>query len=186
MSNPFERPKAPSKGDRNPEAIYLSVGRALSTWEHTERSFAGLFAGIVSPSKGSFPARRAYGTIISQKNRREMIEKASEAFFAFFKDEDLEKALKETLNFYSDAAARRNDIAHGIVLQPKLGAGYFLTANLYTSKRKLYADHPYYYNSQIIDKFSDSFSSLSGSASHIINRMAKLFAASPKTPRERY
>jgi hypothetical protein len=188
MSNPFERPKAPSKGDRDPDTIYLSVGRALSMWEHTEADFSRLFSHLITPGRGSGAARRAYGSIASSNGRRDLIEKAGSVFFQFFPQKELQESFINTVKLYADASARRNDIAHGIVVRfgKNMEDGYFLSANMYTSKTPLFGSPSYYYTTHIIMSFFLEFEKLGDRANGIVRQIEKHYYASPKTPRERY
>jgi hypothetical protein len=186
--NPFDRPSTPGKGDSNPDSIYVSVGRSLSMWEYTESHFSRLFSRLITPGEGSPSGRRAYGSIASPNGRREMIDKSSSVFFSFFPNQGLETELKDTLKQYSDAASRRNDIAHGIVLQgvPNAGDGYYLVCNMYTSKRALYGDSQYHYNSEIIESFSFAFNSLAAKVNWLVSEIDAHYYASPEKLRERY
>jgi hypothetical protein len=115
-------------GDRNPDAIYLAVGRALSKWEGVEVEMGTLFAvftGGIEPWH-YIPAARAYGSVISSNGRAEMMAQAAEAFFRHFEMEDrkhseeiepLKAEFKNITKAYNGWSSRRNDVAHGYVTE---------------------------------------------------------------------
>lgn len=189
MDNPFHpRKPIPEIGDSNPDETYLWVGRALSMWESTEAQFSRLFSHLINPGIGSGAARLAYGSIASSNGRRDLIEKSASVFFNFFPNEELQKDLSNLSKLYVDAAARRNDIAHGIVAMgaPNTGDGYYVIANMYTSKRGIGGTSPYGYTSSIISEYIIEFDRLSQRASIIVHNIDEHYCKSQKTLRERY
>jgi hypothetical protein len=127
MPSPWDKPtSAPNRrGDTDANALYRSVGRALSAWEFMEAHLGSVYAALtLAPSERYFaPAMRAFGTVTNTFSRAEMITHAAEAFFFLeysrAKDECdvLHTELKEILKHYRGWAARRNDIAHGCVTE---------------------------------------------------------------------
>ena len=113
--NRFKNPPFAPKGDADADNLHLAVGRALNAWEHAESAFSHLFGTIIRPTRNSYSARRAYGSITSSLARRQMLEAVGAVFFRSFPDEEAPKNMKLLLMHYSDAGARRNEIAHGIV-----------------------------------------------------------------------
>lgn len=163
MLNHFNpRPKIRAAGDTDIEAIYSAVGRALVSWEWTENHFAHLFGAIVSPGRVSLAAQRAYGSIVTARARREMLEKAGDVFFADSSDSRTKKMFDTATKLHRYGSERRNDIAHGVVTGgPATHSGYYLAANLYTSKRSIQTGSPYFYTASQITDFANRFDDLS-------------------------
>jgi hypothetical protein len=138
MVQTYEAPpawKAPPKevasatylGEQSTSVIHEAVGRALGTWEHAESALIKLYQ-LLCETK-SLAACRAYGT--AQKY-------AAEEFFANRDANDL-RLVVSLLKIYNDAAPYRNQIAHGMAVQPH-AFGYFLCPASYASRRR---DTPY-------------------------------------------
>src|SRR5438067_51912 len=125
-----------------------AVGKALSTWEFTEGIFAHLFATLIRPLRGSYAARRAYGSIQASRGRLEIIQTTAEVFFRNLPSIDLQADLKEVMKLYGEAGSRRNDIAHGLLMPsgPDGAKGCYLAASIYTTKRSISLESPYFYN----------------------------------------
>jgi hypothetical protein len=162
--NPFRRPAELAKiGDKDANDIMLAVGNALSTWEHTERSFAHIFAKLVSPPASGFAAQRAYGTIVATAVRRQMIEAAAEVFFRNFPNPDAASELATLLEFYSTATGRRNDFAHGIVGGDIIDEQFwrFLVPNTWGARsRRMNLQIDYRYSSEQIRDYEQKFRDL--------------------------
>lgn len=116
--------------------IHEAVGRALSTWEHTESALIKLYQ-LLCETK-SLAACRAYGTAESVFARFLAQKYAAEEFFARRDASDL-RPVVSLLRVYNDAAPYRNQIAHGMAVQPH-AFGYFLCPPSYASRRR---DTPY-------------------------------------------
>ncbi len=109
-----------SRGDVDERAIFDAVGRALTEWETLEIECAKLFAVFVSANhKRSYhaPAVRAYGTVTSVDTRFKMLQLAAESYFSKrpAKRDSFEEDCNDLLGEYKQYAARRNEIAHGLV-----------------------------------------------------------------------
>lgn len=115
---PWDVPPPPGKGDDDPEVLYAAVGRALSNWSALENTLGSIFSMLVTPSEGEI-ASRAFGSILTFRGKKEMIEAAAEAFFFTYPDTDgkVEPYLKDLLTETHKFSNRRNEIAHGIVQQ---------------------------------------------------------------------
>ena len=129
-------PSAKYTGEENTSVIQEAVGRALGTWEHAESALIKLYQ-ILCETK-SLAACRAYGTTESVFARYLALRYAAEEFFANRDKNDL-RLVTSLLKIYSDAAPYRNQIAHGMAVQPR-GFGYFLCPASYASRRR---DTPY-------------------------------------------
>jgi len=111
----FERPPFPPKGDWSEDAIYGSIGRALSSWEHVEIALSDLFTSLLSPNLYELPAQRAFGSVTTSGLRSNMLKEAGDAFFMAFPNDDDNAKFDELRKLARQYAERRNDIAHGIV-----------------------------------------------------------------------
>ena len=115
-ANPWDMPALPTKGDSTAETLYAAIGLALTNWAHLEDTLAAIFSTLVSPTHGEV-AFRAFGSILTFRGKKEMIEAAAEAFFFQYPDPEgnVEPHVKALLHEAEKFAARRNEIAHGIV-----------------------------------------------------------------------
>ena len=190
MENPFKkRPALSPSGTETADDIYLAVGRALSIWENTEGVFAHLFGYLIKPAGNSFAARRAYGSVISGRARSTLILEAANVFFRNFPSDEGRAHLDETMAWYGDATARRNDIAHGQLMPsgPTSGhKGHYLAASVYTTKRSIRLQSPYWYTADDINRLTQEFSRLGGKADSLMYRLREPWLASPETQRERH
>ena len=181
------RPAPLPLGDKRAVRTHLAVSKALTQWEHTEDGFARLFGVLVNPPRPSGASSRAYGSIETSRGRRGMIEAAAQVFFAAFPCDDLNTMLSQLMNHYTKAAGRRNDLAHGIVFEnPHPLKGWYLTANMYTSKRSLRFEPPFYYVAAQIQTFDYNFAVLRNRALGIRTQLKALHLASPRKAREQY
>ncbi|GEM_PF-6186768 len=125
-------PSSSFQGEESTAPIYEAVGRALSKWEHVESANIKLFQ-LLCETK-SFATCRAYGTLDSVFARHLALRYAAEEFFISRDKEDFAN-LKKLVNIYNRTGKYRNQIAHGIVVQPH-GHGYFLCPPSYASRRR--------------------------------------------------
>lgn len=179
MGNPWDIPySAPLRpGEKNVDALYLSVGRALTMWEGLEAELGALYATLtIGPNERYLaPALRAFGTITNTHSRAEMIAHAAEAFFylapASDKGESLETELREILKNYRGWAGRRNDIAHGYATpsqhpdyyddeQPIITTYSLCPSHGHSRKWDLRTEPVYHYIASEIDAYAAAFEKL--------------------------
>jgi hypothetical protein len=118
----------PARGDLNPDAIHVEVGRALTLWEGIEDELADIFALLTggSTERTRHPAKRAYGVITNFTSRKAMVLEAAKAYFGeradmgMDTDKPLQAALTTLLNTCAKFSGRRNEIAHGQVKRIEL------------------------------------------------------------------
>jgi len=148
-------------GEATTAPIHEAVGRALSMWEHAESAFIKLFQLLCETE--SLAAPRAYGTLESTFARQLALKYAAEEFFAEREAQDRNHTL-ELLKAYSAAVEYRNQIAHGMAMQPH-AFGYFLCPPSYSSRRRE-TPYPtqqwgfgakYFHRVDEIDQFRDRF-----------------------------
>jgi hypothetical protein len=193
MRNPFDRPeKFPERGDEDVMSTYAAIGIALTKWEIAENAFAHLFGTLVSPTKLSFPAERAYGSVQSARGRKDLILSAAEVFFRNFPEQESDKELKKLMADYDRAGARRNEFAHGIVAAHVWQGrhdftGYYLGPSFWnTNKRGVHLEPVYIYNTDQINSFSEKFGALTSRAFELQRKIRDHFLAAPEEPRKRH
>lgn len=129
--------------DDSKEKTYASIGHALSEWEYLELQLSAYF-GFFCGGHDPIIARRAYGCVISFQGRAEMLRAAAEAYFNRYSDDDLSKRFSDLVNSTNRYSARRNEIAHGIVMplfhdnndgQGYRQRGWALVASEYATKK---------------------------------------------------
>lgn len=137
MSKPWDILPRPASGGTEDD-IHLRVGRALSEWERLEYRLSLIYCDLVSPKRMSLPAMRSFGSGPTSFTRLEMLKEAV-AVYDFGRDEaDLKKRLLDFIREVVNFAKRRNDIAHGVTVNPKIdGArvGHVLMPAFYNAKR---------------------------------------------------
>jgi hypothetical protein len=154
MSQPWDIPPTPEKGDTTEEAIHTAVGAALSAWESTEEQLGEIFAILVNAEMADLekaPAVRAYGVVTAANVRADMLQVAGEAYFHTKPDPQLERDFKELLKAYRGWASRRNDIAHGRsgLDSQNPAHGWYLYPGLVSTKRYPIGQPPTYLYSSI-------------------------------------
>jgi hypothetical protein len=161
--------------DADASKTYTAVGVALTQWEFCEMSFGALYSAFVKPTGGNHIVLRVYGTILAAGTRREMIEAAAEVYFACFPDTAL-------------AAARRNEIAHGVVMGMGNPSQFFLIPSFFaTKKRKLdMISGKYQLGAAEIDTFRKGFSELSSRALKLMQDVRNAYQALPEKHREQF
>lgn len=163
----------------------------MSRWEAVEETFSSLFAYFVqSPAQA---AARAYGAVIGNQSRRQMIEEASEVFLRMHRaEQQFAGPLGRLLDHYSNGASRRNDVAHGYVMNIQVASqdlGHFLIPPFYNSRNtRAFVSQPisdnltfstakYRYTSEDIARFTAMFNELQHEA---LKYFAQLAAAFPQ------
>lgn len=119
-------------GEDSTAIIHEAVGRALSAWEHSESAFIKLYQLLCETR--SLAACRSYGTIESVFGRHLALKYAAEEFFLLRDKADL-KLVNSLIKIYNEASTYRNQIAHGMAMQPHLH-GYFLCPASYSARRR--------------------------------------------------
>jgi hypothetical protein len=180
--NPWNVQPAPTKGDARKAPLYRSIGQALSNWEFYETTLFLVFKSVTNPGWEA-PLESAYGSILAHKGRAEMVSSALATYFTKFPVPHQMAFATSLLNRGGNFAARRNEIAHGRVLEyfDKSGKrnGFVVRPAIYAlNKQELtgFEDrkvHPllpasskmilrpkYAYNSEQIDAFGKAFFNL--------------------------
>lgn len=161
-------------GDSNQNVIFNAVGEALTEWEQLENACAQLFAVLVSANqKRAYlaPAIRAYGMVSGAGIRQQMLVSAAESYFSRRKGmaQKQEAELNGLMKEYSKFAARRNEIAHGLVQRVFLtkrgvrpaAIGIYLTPSFYNPKKFKNEQLSYLYTSSDLIFYRQEFTKLS-------------------------
>ncbi|MGC2414171.1 MAG: hypothetical protein WA459_15915 [Stellaceae bacterium] len=122
LSGPWDLPPFPDHGDTNADLTYAAVGRAMSEWEEVELYLARLYAAFLGIPPIEAIARPEYTRVAVARERSRVIEEVAHAYFVRHPDQTLESEFETLICDARNFAARRNDIAHGVV---KLAWGQF-------------------------------------------------------------
>ena len=118
----FDVFKRTKKGDRNLTDIYESIGKCMTQWSMAENTLGRLFSELIHPehvfyTPSKTAASNALGVLISPRTKVEVIGEA--AHHALKGMTILNRRVNNHLKIVAKASARRNEIAHGIVVQIK-------------------------------------------------------------------
>ena len=115
MSDPWDIPPFPDRGDEDEDSVYRGVGYAMSEWERVEVELAELYT-IAIERPNELQSIKDYGTPTNFDQRVTQLCTKTHAWFARNSaPQDLEAKFDELVRIVRGWAARRNDIAHGIV-----------------------------------------------------------------------
>ncbi len=147
----WERPRLDRRriGDRDPAAIWVAVGMALSEWECIEDNLSMLFSVFCADARShtqhaGMITSHLFGITESSSARMRMIKAAAALYFGYSWEEELvRRPFKQLFEAVSHASHRRNEIAHGRVKRTSVGrsdgsihdGGTFLTAPGYALNR---------------------------------------------------
>lgn len=116
LSNPWDVPPIPNRGDDNDDVTYAGVGCVMSRWEAVEVELAHLYTIFVNrPHEAD--AIKAYGTGRIFAERLASLREAAELYFVASPDQAVEGAARDLLDRVRRYSDRRNEVAHGIVRQ---------------------------------------------------------------------
>lgn len=114
MSSLWDRPPLPAQGDANPKDTYVGVGCVLSQWERVELQIGYVYTGLVG-KHGEWEALREFGEGATTRSRLCRLKQAASQLFIAkphqWREGDFDRFCKEA----EAAAARRHDVAHGVV-----------------------------------------------------------------------
>lgn len=116
-------PPIPRRGEDNREIIYEAVGRALSHWERFELELACLYAALIGLRPPEATRHPDYVRARIFKDRADVTDRTGKQFFIKNCNQGIEKRFDDLICESRLAAARRNDIAHGVV-NPVWSSGF--------------------------------------------------------------
>lgn len=176
------RPKR-AEGDAAPDALYATVGRALSAWGNFETHLAVLFGVFMSSGAGLEMAARAFGSVRTFEGRLSMLEAAGEAFFSKNGTTDIQVPFESLCKgAWRHFGSRRNEITHGVVqlygpaldrTGAQVGRWYLVPAFIDFQKWKLRKPPAYCYVAADIEHYVAEFGSLSGPVSAMMTKLAE-------------
>jgi hypothetical protein len=114
MTEPWDRPPFPARGNRSERVLFESIGRALMAWEEAETTLAQLYAVFATGWARDEPANKEYGVPPNYGQRMQALEKKASVFFARYPSQDDEGAFSAIVQEANGYSGRRNDIAHGV------------------------------------------------------------------------
>lgn len=197
--NPFANPILAEKGNHTAREIYVDVGFSLDRWEHCDTDFAVLYSALIGAGDSNYALMQAFGMIFGPKTKKDMMWAANDAAFHARQSDDEEtswqraafkKEVRKLLNLYMDAASRRNEIAHAMVMgQPTykvvekvavpLPTVWFLVPPLFaTKKNEPHMGGPKYrYSTKELSHFTKCFEELSTRASRVTQAIRAFHAS---------
>ncbi len=116
MSNLWDRPPLTRNGDEEQDVTYAYVGRILSRWEALEFELSRLYSWFCGETDET-DLEREYGNGRIFNERADILSAKAKEHFVRNPDQKSEATFDELLKQARGYAARRNDIAHGILFR---------------------------------------------------------------------
>src|SRR5260370_25399637 len=116
MRHPWDVPPLPTKGDDDIEDTYAGVGRVLSQWETAELELSRIY-GLLLNRPDDIEAIRLYGDPKIFEERAKGLAAAAEQYFRWNPHQEAEAELSELMLLARQFSARRNELAHSIVMR---------------------------------------------------------------------
>ncbi|TIX70770.1 MAG: hypothetical protein E5V25_09390 [Mesorhizobium sp.] len=115
MSNPWDPFPFPLFGDQIEAEIYEWIGRALDAWEHVEFELARMYSLLVGdPEWSKMQEYGSAGNIF--RDRIGNLANVAASYFCIKPHQDHEGALDALITACKGFADRRNEVAHGMVM----------------------------------------------------------------------
>lgn len=114
MPNPWDPYPYPAMGDAESSATYAGVGVALSQWEALEFGLARAFSHFVDDPDGE--ALRLYGNGRIFRDRVSALGEVANRYFIKLPSQSREGEFKRIIDLAVRFSDRRNEVAHGMVL----------------------------------------------------------------------
>lgn len=115
MSNPWDAFPFPAMADDEPKHTYYGVGLVMSGWESIEFEFARLYSIFIGDEPDGM-SMRDYGTGRIFSVRIDVLNQKAEAYFVNHPCQKMEGEFSRIVIAATGFSARRNDVAHGIVM----------------------------------------------------------------------
>jgi hypothetical protein len=114
LSEPWDRPLIPKRGNVSQRVLFESVGRALMAWEEVEASLAHIYSALTRGTRFHAQANREYGIPDNFAQRLRGLEVKACRYFVHNPCQKTEGEFSEVVRLAVAYSARRNDIAHGV------------------------------------------------------------------------
>jgi hypothetical protein len=114
-ASPLGRTALAYQGDDDIEDTYAGVGRVLSQWETAELELSRIY-GLLLNRPDDIEAIRLYGDPKIFEERAKGLAAAAEQYFRWNPHQDTEAELSELMLLARQFSARRNEVAHSIVM----------------------------------------------------------------------
>jgi hypothetical protein len=101
-------------GDQDDAVLYTALGRAIDRWEHIEYGLALLYSLFVNDP--TFAAMKDYGAGNIFRDRLTGLQKVAAAWFVKTPCQDIEGEFDRLMTAARGFSDRRNEFAHGIVM----------------------------------------------------------------------
>lgn len=187
MTDPWDVPPLPDRGNEDADSIYMMVGKCLSQWEEVELELSRLYALYLGRGV-SLSAMLEYGEPRIFDQRLQNLKRAAENFFTRSPNQAIEGEFDRLAERSRRFADRRNDIAHSIVrplqwfrprppiLDPLVGepSEYALVPPYYTSRKFDPNNLPKYaYIAEMLTEFFLHFHELSAELASLHERVSR-------------
>ena len=112
MTDPWDRPPIPKRGNRSDKTLFEALGRTLNAWEEIEISMSHLYAAFSVYDRFDGTATHAYGVPANFRDRMTLLQRAADLHFIAHPNQEVEGEFHRLMRFAEGYSARRNDIAH--------------------------------------------------------------------------
>lgn len=107
----------PKAGDQVIFPVYAAVGLAITMWEMTELALAALYTSLTSEQDGeAFILKFEFDGSAGFQNRSKKVAQAFNAYAIANPNQKIEGRFEELMHKAGHLSMRRNDIAHGMVM----------------------------------------------------------------------
>lgn len=114
MANPWDTFPFPAAADDDMRKTYYGVGLVMTCWESVEFELARLFSSMVRDPDGF--SLRLYGSARIFRDRIDYLSRTADAHFIRCPDQHTEGEFQNIVAACHGFSARRNEVAHGIVM----------------------------------------------------------------------
>lgn len=116
MTNPWDRPPIPKRGDESEDITFAAVGRIMTAWEAVEFELSRLYTWY-GGSLDSQALMAEYGKGSIFRERVAILERKAAAYFTAHPNQAREGQFSSLLEQAKGYSHRRNDIAHSMLFQ---------------------------------------------------------------------
>ena len=114
MANPWDPLPLPLTADTSQSILFEVLGRTLDRWEYTEIGLSIMYCLFVGDP--TFEKMREYGEGRIFRERQAILRRAADKWFTKHPNQNEEGEFDKLMEAATGFAARRNEIAHGVVM----------------------------------------------------------------------